>query len=227
MRRTRLRLLVLAVCCLTLAITIAAPLFQFFLVFNKDMAYMHILIVTGASALIAGVLGIASSLASGPSLPALHAVAAVALGALMGSFNTQTYLDIRMKCNLSQAVFTGCQSCACALGSTCTTAQLLDTTSGCASCSAPSTDLCGKANWQVLLLPYTGLIEAVLLSLPAVFSLLLLVQNSSTVRPGDLEAGGRRTRKAAVGDLGDRDHSEHEDWPLASPTQPVSSWLVK
>jgi hypothetical protein len=33
--------------------------------------------------------------------------------------------------------------------------------------------------WQVLLLPYTGLIEAVLLALPGFLSLLLLLQRSN------------------------------------------------
>jgi hypothetical protein len=41
--------------------------------------------------------GVASALTRGPTLPALHVVAAILLAALMGSFNTQTYLDLNMQ----------------------------------------------------------------------------------------------------------------------------------
>ena len=37
--------------------------------------------------------GLASVFSRGPILPALHVVTAILLAALMGSFNTQTYLD--------------------------------------------------------------------------------------------------------------------------------------
>lgn len=42
--------------------------------------------------------GLASALTRAPVFPALHVVAAILLAALMGSFNTQTYLDLNMQC---------------------------------------------------------------------------------------------------------------------------------
>jgi hypothetical protein len=39
----------------------------------------------------------ASALSSGAALPALHVVTSVTLAALMGGFNTQTFLDLSMR----------------------------------------------------------------------------------------------------------------------------------
>lgn len=44
----------------------------------------------------------AAALSSGPALPALHAVASVTLAALMGGFNTQTFLDLSSRCGMPQ-----------------------------------------------------------------------------------------------------------------------------
>jgi hypothetical protein len=49
----------------------------------------------------------------------------------------------------------------------------------CSSCRALATDFCARVRWQALLLPYTGLIEAVLLAIPGFLSLLLLLQRSN------------------------------------------------
>lgn len=72
----------------------------------------------------------------------------------------------------------GCSTCACAATSSCTV-QLL-TAAECSSCKALGTDLCARVRWQVLLMPYTGLIEAVLLAIPGFISLLLLLQRSNS-----------------------------------------------
>lgn len=65
----------------------------------------------------------------------------------------------------------------CATTSSCTEALLK--AAECSSCRALGTDFCARVRWQVLLMPYTGLIEAVLLAIPGVLSLLLLLQRTS------------------------------------------------
>lgn len=50
-----------------------------------------------AAATCPSLQGLAGALTRGPVLPALHVVAALLLAALMGSFNTQTYLDLNMQ----------------------------------------------------------------------------------------------------------------------------------
>jgi hypothetical protein len=42
--------------------------------------------------------GMGSALSSGAALPVLHVVASVTLASLMGGFNTQTFLDLSMRC---------------------------------------------------------------------------------------------------------------------------------
>lgn len=230
-KMTRLRALAITGCMCQILVTVGVPVMQFFLVFGVSKAYMHIVIVSGGSALIAGLLGMAAALSSGPALPALHAVASVTLAALMGGFNTQTFLDLSSRCNLAQAASAGCSRCACAPSSSCTTLQLA-TLPGCGSCRAIGADFCARSSsWQLLLLPYTGLIQAVLMALPAVFSLLALLQ------PTDDEAGrsssdceaGRAGRKhysdgrVAVTAWGDeRPSTQCEDWPLTTATPGVS-----
>jgi hypothetical protein len=71
----------------------------------------------------------------------------------------------------------GCTRCACAATSSCKEADLVG--AACGACRAPGTDLCARVRWQLLIMPYTGLIEAVLLAVPGFISLLLLVQRIS------------------------------------------------
>lgn len=90
---------------------------------------------------------------------------------------------------MAQAAISGCTTCTCAATSSCT--ELLLKEAACSSCRALGTDLCARVRWQVLLMPYTGLIEAVLLALPAFLSLLLLLQRSNgLVAAGDFTKGG-------------------------------------
>ena len=86
----------------------------------------------------------------------------------------QTTCTPGCRCNLAQSAIVGCSSCTCAATSSCTE-QLLKA-AACSGCRALGTDLCARVRWQVLLLPYTGLIEAVLLAVPGFMSLLLLLQ---------------------------------------------------
>ncbi|KAF6253120.1 hypothetical protein COO60DRAFT_1703960 [Scenedesmus sp. NREL 46B-D3] len=180
-------------------------------VFGASKAYMHIPIVTGASALVAGLLGMASALSSRAALPALHAVASITLAALMGGFNTQTFLDLSMS-------------------SSCTTLQLA-TLPGCGSCAAIGADFCARSSsWQLLLLPYTGLIQAVLIGLPAVFSLLALLRfgvDEALLLSLDCEAGRVRKhttdgRVAVTAWVDERPTTQCEDWPLTTATPGVS-----
>lgn len=80
------------------------------------------------------------------------------------------------RCSISQSAIMGCSTCACAATSSCTVSQV----AACSSCRALGTDLCARVRWQVLLMPYTGLIEAVLLAIPGFISLLLLLQRSNS-----------------------------------------------
>jgi hypothetical protein len=119
--------------------------------------------------------GLASTLSQGPALPALHVTAALLLAALMGAFNTQTFLDLDNRCNIQQAAIVGCSACPCAATNSCTEKDLATDDAACASCRALGTDLCMRVRWLPLLMPFTGLIEAVVLALPAFLSLLLLL----------------------------------------------------
>lgn len=110
---------------------------------------------------------------------------------LMHSTLVALHLIITCRCDLSQAAAAGCSACACAAANSCTT-QHLAVAAGCQGCRALGTDLCSRSSRQELLLPYTGLIESVLLALPAVLSLLQLVTPFRPALPLDCEAGSRR-----------------------------------
>jgi hypothetical protein len=89
---------------------------------------------------------------------------------------------------MAQAAAAGCISCECAHNSTCTTDDL-SKAAGCIGCRTLGADFCSRSDkWQVLLLPYTGAIEAVLLAAPAVFSLLVLLR-ATAAQAVDLESG--------------------------------------
>lgn len=94
-----------------------------------------------------------------------------------GSLTASACLRIPCRCNVAQGAIVGCSTCVCAATNSCTE-QLLSA-ADCSSCRALATDLCARVHWQPLLMPYTGLIEAVLLAIPGFLSLLLLLQRSN------------------------------------------------
>ncbi|KAF8069698.1 gpkow [Scenedesmus sp. PABB004] len=206
----RLRLLALAGVMVQLAGAVGVPLMHWFLVFGGARSHMHGLIATGGAALLVCLLGVGAALSRRAAWRSLHVVVSVTAGALTGSFNTQAFLDLRRACSLSQAASAGCAACACALAGTCTTAQLAEAP-GCGGCAAVGADLCSRAGWAPLL-PYTGLLEAVLLALPAAISLAALAG-------GDQR--GRRGKDGRVAVTAWGDGRAVEDWPMTTATPPT------
>lgn len=93
------------------------------------------------------------------------------------SILTLPLLSLPCRCNVAQSAIVGCTTCPCAITNSCT--ETLLKAADCSSCKALGTDFCLRVRWQALLLPYTGLIEAVLLAIPGFLSLLLLLQRSN------------------------------------------------
>eukprot|EP00878_Enallax_costatus_P035921 GHUV01040172.1.p1 GENE.GHUV01040172.1~~GHUV01040172.1.p1 ORF type:complete len:148 (+),score=25.78 GHUV01040172.1:692-1135(+) len=94
------------------------------------------------------------------------------------------------RCRWSQAASAGCATCLCAASNSCTTSQLTSLP-GCTSCRAMGAEICDRSNtWQMLLLPYTGAIEALFLAVPAVFSIQYLLRwaNRGLFSTTDIEA---------------------------------------
>lgn len=158
-----------------LAVTVGLPIAEWFLFYGDYKRFWYIPITTWGITGIAGLVGLAAMLSKAGPLLALHAALALPGAALLGWLNTDFYLGIKDKCALSQSSFAGCVSCTCAATSSCKDAAF-GAAGACPSCAAVGTDVCALFDPLASILPWMGVIQAVLIALPAMSSLALLAR---------------------------------------------------
>jgi len=160
---------------LQLIVTVALPIIQYFFFYNLSASFLVVPIVTWCLTGVAGVVGIAAFATKKGLLLALHIGLTLAGSALNGGFNTQFFLDIRFRCRVPMGGGSGCSACACAATETCKQSAF-EAGGACASCNAFGTDVCAEGNTLMSLLPWMGLIQAVMMALPVMASACLLAR---------------------------------------------------
>ncbi|GLI62160.1 hypothetical protein VaNZ11_004735 [Volvox africanus] len=166
-----LRLQGFVACVIQLVVTLGLQGGWYARFYHLDKRLEHVPVPTMVFAALLSCLGLVGLALLKSLLLGIHAVSSLALGAALGAYHTGVYMLLAERCELTQSSFRGCNSCVCAATNTCTRAALGDPS--CAACRAWPTDVCAKANG---FFPYMGLLVLLFTSLPAVFSLLVLMR---------------------------------------------------